>query len=58
MAERPRRIIDIRDFLGLVTRADPEDVRSGAATEQVNVISEPGELVVRDALKQITFEEE
>ncbi len=59
MAERPKKSVKIRDFPGLGTRIDPNDLSTGAAREQTNVQSHrPGELRVRPGTRQLTFEED
>jgi hypothetical protein len=47
----------VRDFPGLLTDADPNDLPPGAAREQVNCASErPGELRARRGYKVVRFE--
>jgi hypothetical protein len=49
--------VDIRDFGGFVTNADPHDVRPGTAVEQVNATSvRPGELRARPGTKVVQFD--
>lgn len=51
--------VQIRDFNGLVTKADPNDLGDGAASVQINAMStRPGELRVRPGYRVLTFEEE
>jgi hypothetical protein len=52
----PQAVV-IRDFPGLLTNADPNDLPAGAAREQVNCRSErPGELQVRRGYVVVRFE--
>ncbi len=54
-----RKSVQIRDFSGLVTKIDPDDVDPGAAVEQTNARSHhPGELRVRAGVRQLSFEED
>lgn len=54
--EVPR--VEAKDFPGLATRADPDDLADGAGRDQVNVSSHrPGELRTRPGYLQVTFEE-
>ncbi len=51
--------VSARDFPGLATSADPDDLAVGAARDQVNVTSHrPGELRSRPGYVKVTFEEE
>ncbi len=55
----PASQVDIRDWAGLVTKADGRDVPEGAAQDQVNAQSErPGELRPRRGLRVVQFEAE
>jgi hypothetical protein len=59
MAESlPRVSVEIRDFPGLVSKADADDIPVGTAAQQLNAMStRPGELRVRPGYKVLTFEE-
>ena len=58
MAEPARERKEIRDFPGMITSADPDDIPDGAAEVQVNLISvKPGEMRVRSGYKFVSFEE-
>lgn len=47
----------IRDFAGLKTNQDPNDIEPGAATRQVNVSAErPGELRPRQGWARVRFD--
>lgn len=59
MGMLPRKRVEIRDFPGLQTKPDPNDVSPGAALAQTNVRSHhPGELRVRPGLARLSFEED
>lgn len=59
MGQPAKKAVEIRDFAGLVTRADPDDVPPGAAQDQVNLSSaRAGELVTRSGARPVIFEEE
>jgi hypothetical protein len=50
--------VAMRDFPGLVTNADPHDLKPGAAQVQVNVASSrPGELRAREGWRRLLFDE-
>lgn len=54
-----KKSVQIRDFPGLMTKPDPDDVDPGAAVEQTNAQSHhPGELRVRPGVERLNFEEE
>lgn len=58
MQEKPKSQVQIADFGGLVTRADPNDVKPGDARIQINVTCiTPGELRVRPGLREVIFED-
>lgn len=51
--------VEIRDFPGLVTRIDPDDLTPGAGREQLNVQSHhPSQLRVRPGYRPLSFEED
>ncbi len=51
--------VQARDFPGLATRADPDDLADGAGRDQVNLTCiRPGELRSRAGYKKLTFEED
>lgn len=51
--------IEARDFPGLATRVDPNDLADGAGRDQVNVTSHRmGELRSRPGFLRVTFEED
>lgn len=57
MAELAKEKVEIRDFPGLASDLDPQDIGPGAAEEQVNVTSDvTGELNVRLGYRQLSFE--
>ncbi len=59
MGQESRKSVEIRDFPGLASDADPHDVAPGAAEEQVNVTSaRQGTLRGRPGLKRVTFDED
>lgn len=59
MAMLPKQSVEIRDFPGLATKPDPDDITPGSSREQTNVQSHhPGELRVRPGVAKLTFEEE
>ncbi len=58
MAQQPVKQMVIRDFAGLRTNRDPDDVDPGEAIEQVNVNAERlGELRPRQGYSRVKFEE-
>lgn len=58
MAEQPLKRTSIRDFPGLATNLDRQDLPPGAAAEQVNVASyRPAQLVWRPGLRPVSFDE-
>lgn len=57
MAERNLSTVEIRDFPGLVLRADPHEIPPGAAKIQVNVASDAqAQLRVRPGYRAVSFE--
>lgn len=58
MAQLPREELPFKDFLGLVTNLDPNDMGPGAAQDQVNAACvRQAELQCRLGLRQVTFED-
>ncbi len=56
--QKPLTKIAIRDFAGLRTNRDPDDVDPGEAIQQVNVNAERlGELRPRQGYSRVKFEE-
>jgi len=59
MLDKPKSQVDIKDFPGLATRADPDDVPLGSATRQVNLTCvTPAALTSRPGLREVSFEED
>jgi hypothetical protein len=59
MGQESKKSVEIRDFPGLASDADPHDVAPGAAEVQVNVTGErPGTLRGRPGLKRVVFDED
>lgn len=59
MTEPPKARVEMRDFPGLVTNADPDDIQAGAAQVQNNIlVVRSGELEVRAGYRAVRFEEE
>ena len=57
MAEEPRSAVDIRDFLGIITESDENDMNPGASPEQVNCTSDDvGVLRSRRGFLPVSFE--
>ena len=57
MGQKAEAQVVLKDFPGLVTKADPLDLPPGAAKDQRNAISTvPGELNVRPGVRQLQFE--
>lgn len=57
--DKPANTVVLRDWPGLVTHADRQDVNPGAGTEQTNCQSDRmGELTVRDGLVLVEFDSE
>lgn len=55
---KPLDQVSIRDFPGLVTNMDPDDIKMGAAQVQVNVTSSrPAALEVRPGFRVVSFED-
>jgi hypothetical protein len=51
--------VEIKDFPGLITNMDPDDLPPGAAQVQINVTSErAAALEVRGGYLAVTFEDE
>lgn len=51
--------VEAKDFPGLATRADPDDLADGSSRDQVNVTSHrAGELRSRPGYLKVTFEQE
>jgi hypothetical protein len=58
VAEEAKNTVEIRDFQGIVTDADPGDLDDGAAVNQVNACSlVPGQLDIRRGVAVVAFEE-
>lgn len=56
--EEPVSVVDVRDFPGLATNLDPDDLRPGTAREQVNVLgSRPALLEVRPGFRVVRWED-
>jgi hypothetical protein len=47
---------NITDFPGIMTKPDPDDIPSGAATDQVNIQSQIGALKCRLGYKIVSFD--
>ena len=48
--------VDYRDFYGLATNIDPQDIRGGATVYQENITCiTPGELRTRKGMRNVTF---
>ena len=59
MGEPAQTIVEIHDFRGFSTHADPTDLEPGIAQIQINVNGlRRGELNVRRGLREITFDTE
>lgn len=59
MGTLPRQTVELRDFPGLGTKVDPDDLAPGASREQTNAQSHhPGELRARPGVKRLTFDQE
>jgi hypothetical protein len=55
----PQETLAIRDFPGLNTKGDRDDIPSGASVIQVNLMStRPGVLQVRPGMREVKFEEQ
>ncbi len=58
MADKAVAKVAIRDFAGLRTNRDPDDVEPGESLEQVNVNAErQGELRPRQGYSRVKFEQ-
>jgi hypothetical protein len=58
MAQLPREEVPFKDFLGLATNVDDNDLSPGAAREQVNACCiRQAELGCRQGVREVTFEE-
>lgn len=52
----PDSEVKIRDFPGLMSYPDPNDIPAGASTIQINIVSlRPGEMRVRGGYKIVKF---
>lgn len=50
--------VEIRDFLGLMTRLDPYNEPPGGARVQINLTCvTPGDLRLRAGMREVTFED-
>ena len=59
MAQPQKDTVPIRDFPGLATKPDPDDLPPGGAVIQVNIMSSrPGQLRVRPGYRPLKFEEQ
>lgn len=57
MAKPAKESVAIRDFPGLATKPDPDDLPPGGAVIQINCMSNrPGQLRVRPGYQPLTFE--
>lgn len=57
MGERPKNVRIIRQFPGMNSRTDPDDLQEGQAQLQLNLSSEqPGMLKTRSGFQKIQFE--
>jgi len=53
-----KQTVELRDFPGLITNMDPNDLPPGAAQVQINIVSVvAGELQVRQGIKEVKFED-
>jgi hypothetical protein len=58
MAIPPKSVVEIRDFKGMASNYDPNDIDPGTSQEQVNINGlQRGQLEVRRGLRQVTFED-
>lgn len=58
MAQKEVVKVVVRDFAGLRTNRDPDDVDPGESRQQVNVNAErPGELRPRQGYSRVKFEQ-
>lgn len=58
MAEQTKARLEIRDFPGMITAADPDDIPDGAAEEQINLVSlVPGQMQTRAGYRLVSFDE-
>lgn len=58
MAKPPKESVAVKDFPGLGTKQDPDDLPPGGAVIQVNFMSSrPGQLRVRPGYRPLVFEE-
>lgn len=54
----PKSIVEIRDFKGMASNYDPNDITPGTSQEQININGlQRGQLEVRRGMRQLTFEE-
>jgi hypothetical protein len=59
VAEKPKSSVVMRDFPGLITNLDPDDLPPGSAQVQVNVTSSrPAVLEPRPGYRVVIFEDE
>ncbi len=58
MAQKEVVKVVVRDFAGLVTNRDPDDIEPGSSRQQVNVNAErQGELRPRQGYARVKFEQ-
>lgn len=58
MADKAKEAVEFKDFLGMASNVNPNDVGPGAAQDQRNVCCiRQAELQVRKGLAEVTFED-
>jgi hypothetical protein len=58
MGEPAKTTMEIRDFRGMASNYDPNDIAPGTSQLQINVNGlQRGQLEVRRGMREVTFEE-
>jgi hypothetical protein len=59
MTENPKARVELKDFPGLMTNVDPDDVTAGAGIEQTNVgLRKSAQLTLRGGYREVVFEDD
>ena len=59
MGEPANKVVEIRDFRGMASNYDPNDITPGSSQLQVNINGlQRGQLEIRRGLREVTFEAE
>lgn len=54
----PIAMVEIRDFVGMISDMGPQDIPDGAAQYQVNLgVTRPGDMQTRGGLRALVFDD-